>query len=319
MLDKCGREIDYLRISVTPNCNLQCIYCNSDMPEAAKTISKRYLTASEIGLVTAAMANLGIKKVRITGGEPLMRPDLAEIISNVVKVNGISDISMTTNGIGLAETAKNLKDAGLKRVNVSIDSLDNDKYAYITGGGDLAQVLKGIKSAVDAGLSPIKINVVTIKGINDDEINEFIGLAKAHPVDVRFIELMPIGQFGADNSDRIVFNSDIIAAHPWLQELENNSAQVAQYYAGGGYCGRVGFISPISHKFCDHCNRIRVTYDGKIKPCLGDNSEIDISAVLRRAPEQLEGFIKKAILKKPFGHHFGGGFVSKRSMLAIGG
>ena len=182
MFDGCGREIDYLRISVTRNCNLRCIYCASAVSEAFKPIMApnqgENLTAAEIGLVTAAMANLGIKKVRLTGGEPLMRPDLAEIISNVAKVTGISDISMTTNGIGLAEAAKRLKDAGLMRVNISIDSLDHDKFENITGGGNLACVLKGIKAAVDTGLSPIKINVVTMKGINDDEIDEFIGLTR---------------------------------------------------------------------------------------------------------------------------------------------
>ena len=142
---------------------------------------------------------------------------------------------------------------------------------------------------------------------------------ETHPVDVRFIELMPLSKYGAANSDRLVFNSEIIAARPWLQKLESSSAQAAQYYVGRGYYGRVGFISPISHKFCNRCNRIRLTHDGKIKPCLGDNREIDISAVLRKTPDQLPGLLKKAILKKPLGHHFGGGFVFKRNMTAIGG
>lgn len=323
MLDRYGRKIDYLRISVTPYCNLRCIYCAPEIPAqagpAAVTDCRSFLSAAEIGAVTAVMAEQGINKVRITGGEPLVRPDLPEIIANVAGMQGIADLAMTTNGIGLAEKAGQLKGAGLMRVNISIDSLDNDKFAYITGGGNLARVLQGIKAAVKVGLVPVKLNVVVMKGINDDEIDRFIELTREEPVDVRFIELMPIGKFGEDNASRLISSDEIIAARPRLAEEPGATVATAQYYALPGYRGRVGFISPMSHQFCGRCNRIRLTADGKIKACLGDNREFDIAAVLRNEPEKLAWSVKKAIARKSAGHHFSAGFVSKRNMTAIGG
>jgi GTP 3',8-cyclase len=320
MLDKFGREIDYLRISVTGNCNLNCIYCTPDKSETSGANCRDYLTATEIGTVTAAMAKLGIKKVRITGGEPLLRPDLEEIIGNIATITGITEIAMTTNGIGLAERAEQLKSAGLKRVNISIDSLENDKFAWITGGGNLACVLKGIHSVVRTGLTPVHLNVVVIKGINDNEIDRFVELTRDNPVDVRFIELMPIGDFGRNYTDHVVFNRDIIAARPELQAVQDDSGkQPAKYYRMSGYCGQIGFISPLSHKFCAFCNRIRLTCEGTLKPCLGDNQEIDLVPVLRHEPEKLEWYIQKAIFRKPASHHFEQSYVSKRNMAAIGG
>ena len=323
MRDSCGRNIDYLRISVTDRCNLHCIYCSTGLtevfPPGSPADDPRYLSAAEIGRVTAAMAGLGIRKVRLTGGEPLLRPDLAQIIAAVAQVPGIADIAMTSNGIGLAERAQPLKAAGLQRVNISLDSLDNGKFATITGGGKLAPVLKGIKAAVAAGLEPVKINVVLMKGINDDEIDQFIELTRENPVEVRFIELMPIGRFGGDHPERLLSNTAILDCRPWLKELSGDPNQTARRYAVPGYRGRIGLISPISRQFCTGCNRIRLTCDGKLKPCLGDNAELDIAAALRHESDRLAGLIRKAILEKPAGHHFERGFASKRSMAAIGG
>ena len=319
MLDRYGRNIDYLRISVTQDCNLRCIYCATPVLDGytPKLSNNQYLSADEIGRLTRTMARLGIRKIRLTGGEPLLRRDSAAIIKNIAAIPEITDLALTTNAIGLDEQAKELKNAGLKRVNISMDSLDSGKFAFITGGGELGKVLKGIKTAVDVGLMPVKINIVVMKGINDDEIDRFIELARENPVDIRFIELMPLNIFG--RSDRVVYNSDILKTRPQLTEIIADKSETAKYYTIAGYAGRIGFISPISHRFCNYCNRIRLTGDGKLKPCLGENTEIDMATVLRNNPEKLEWFIKKAIRHKPAGYQFGESFVSKRGMAAIGG
>lgn len=316
MKDSHGREIEYLRISVTNNCNLKCLYCspgeNKKHPDE--------LTPEEFEIIVRNMVDLGIKKVRITGGEPLIREDICEIIKRISKIEGIEDISMTTNGIYLDGMAKKLKLAGLNRINISLDSLKADKFRRITGGGRIEDVLKGIEKAVNVGLDPVKINTVLIKGINDEEIDDFILLAKDHSLVVRFIELMPIGKYGEQNTDKIVYNSDIIRSRPQLIFCEDiMKGQPASYYSIDEYKGRIGFISPLTHKFCSSCNRIRLTSDGKIKPCLGNNGEIDITQVLRNDPGGLSAFIKKAIYNKPEGHNFGNGFSSDRNMSMIGG
>ncbi len=322
MLDGYGREINYLRISVTQNCNLNCIYCSPAEPgvhNLPPSSCREYLTPNEIGFITGTMAGLGLKKVRITGGEPLLRPDLTEIIAKIAEIKSISEIAMTTNGLHLAEMAEPLKEAGLKRVNISIDSLNSDKFSEITGGGNLKRVLNGLEAAIKTGLSPVKINVVLIKGVNDGEIDDFIGLTKEYPIDIRFIELMPLGSFSTEYFNRIIYSAEIIGVRPRLQKISDNGKQVAEYYQIFGYKGRIGFISPMSHKFCGTCNRVRITCDGKLKLCLGNNNEINILPVLRNEPAKLSGFLQKTILKKPFEHHLDCGFVSNRTMAAIGG
>lgn len=319
MKDRLGREIEYLRVSVTHNCNLKCIYCapheNSCIPNAPEA-----LTSAEIEAIVRSTVKAGIRKVRITGGEPLVRPDVCEIIQLISRIEGIEDISITTNGINLDELAVDLKKAGLKRLNVSLDSLNHDKFSYITGKGKLEDVLRGIQKALSLGLNPVKINTVLIKGVNDNEIDDFIRLAKDSPLEVRFIELMPIGKFGEENSDKAVFNSNIIEAWPELVFLEDSlTGQPTTYYTIAGYKGKIGFISPISHKFCDRCNRIRLTCDGKIRPCLGNNGEVDVIDVLRQTPKLLDGFIRQCIFEKPEGHHFENSFSSVRNMSMIGG
>lgn len=319
MLDRYGRKIEYLRISVTQNCNLKCMYCRPSGDDSGAGC-KSYLSAEDIEKITASMARLGIRSVRITGGEPLVRSDICEIIGRISRLEGIEDISLTTNGIRLGALAEQLKEAGLKRLNISLDSLKEERFRDITGGGRLEDTLNGIRQALAAGLNPVKLNTVLIKGVNDDEIDSLIELARDNPLEVRFIELMPIGPFGEENSDKIIYNSDIIKRRKDLIFCEDTQkGSPASYYRIEGYKGKIGFISPMSHKFCSCCNRIRLTCDGKIKPCLGNNGEVDIISVLRQDPEGLDEFIKKTIFEKPAGHNFGQGFTSDRNMSMIGG
>lgn len=319
MKDRFGREIEYLRISVTQNCNLKCIYCSPGENNCVQKCPVP-LRPEEFEKIVRSMAKVGIRKVRITGGEPLTRTDVCEIIERISKIQGIEDISMTTNGINLDRMAEKLKSAGLKRLNISLDSLKKDRFEYITSGGRLESALKGIEKAMAVGLNPVKINTVLIKGVNDDEIDNFIQMTKDKPLEVRFIELMPIGRFGEQNSDKIVRNSEIINARPELVFCEDSvDGQPARYYRIEGYKGKIGFISPISHKFCSSCNRIRLTCDGKIRPCLGSNGEVDVAQVLRKDPDKLDAFIEKIIYEKPEGHNFGRDFSSTKSMNMIGG
>jgi GTP 3',8-cyclase len=318
MKDRYGREIEYLRISITQNCNLKCLYCSPGESSMQKcTIT---LTPEELEKIVRSMVKVGIRNVRITGGEPLTRGDVCEIIERISKIKGIEDISMTTNGINLDRVADKLKAAGLKRLNISLDSLKKDRFHYITGGGRLDDTLKGIEKALVLGLNPVKINTVLIRGVNDDEIDEFIQMAKDKPLEVRFIELMPIGIFGEQNSDKIIYNSDIINKRPELIFCGDGlRGAPAKYYRIEGYKGKIGFISPMSHKFCDRCNRIRLTCDGKIKPCLGNNGEVDITDVLRQNPNEMDAFVQKVIYEKPEGHNLGSSFSSLRNMSMIGG
>jgi GTP 3',8-cyclase len=316
MKDKYGRQIEYLRVSVTQRCNLKCIYCK---PDNNTEESCTRLSPQEFGIIVEAMAALGIRKVRLTGGEPLTRPDICEIVAAVSQINGIEDLSMTTNGLFLGKMAKKLKTAGLKRVNISLDSLDSSRFQFITGGGSLEDTISGIDAAIEAGLNPVKVNVVLIKGINDSEIEDFFELARNRDLDVRFIELMPVGDFGEKGKDKVIYNTDIISAHPELIPCKSNEAGPAENFTIEGFKGRIGFISPMSHKFCNCCNRIRLTCDGRIKPCLGDNGEVDIVKVLRENPLELKEYIKSTIFNKPEGHNFDAGFSSKRNMSAIGG
>ena len=347
MLDHKGRKIEYVRLSVTQNCNLHCIYCNPAEGEQKevncvgltsegeqkevncsgltsereqKEANCASLTSGEFELIVKSMAKLGINKVRITGGEPTLRPDLCEIISRIARVEGIKDISLTTNGIRLAGMAAELKEAGLHRINISLDSLEPQKFKYMTGGGDLNVVLKGIESALEVGFHPVKINVVLVKGVNDEEVLSFIKLAREHALDVRFIELMPIGSLGENNRDKIIYNSEILTNYgaAWFPDTKMENGP-AKNYRLEDFKGRIGLISPMSHQFCDSCNRIRVTCEGKIRPCLGNNGEVDIKDILNKTPEALDESIEKIIFNKPEGHHFGQNSTSLTGMKSIGG
>ncbi len=319
MIDQFGRNIEYLRLSITDKCNMKCIYCNPDgklctPPETFQ------LSVNDIERTVKAMVRVGIKKVRITGGEPTVRPDLIDIVAKIAAIEGIEDISMTTNGLRLPQLAVQLKQAGLHRLNISLDSLDPVKFEEITGGGKLSTILEGIDLALSIGLTPLKINTVLIRGINDNEIDGLIGLAKDRPIDVRFIELMPIGPYGELNKGSILTSDEVLAKRPRLTLLErDDKGAPAIYYGIEGYQGRIGFISPISHEFCGDCNRIRVTADGKIRPCLGQNGEVDILPFFALDEAEFDTKIADIIHHKPRGHHFNEAFNSKRNMNRIGG
>ena len=319
MIDQYGRNIEYLRLSITENCNMKCIYCNPD-GTLCMPLDTQQMSVDEIIKTVKSMVRVGIRKVRITGGEPTVRLDLIEIIRCIAALPGIEDLSMTTNGLRLFSLADELKTAGLHRLNISLDSLDAQKFAKITGGGKLETVLAGIDHALAIGLKPIKINTVLIRGINDDEIDGLIDLAKNRPIDIRFIELMPIGHFGESNQDKILTSDEILAKHPRLKPLQRDEQGApAVYYKIEGYLGRIGFISPISHEFCADCNRIRVSADGQIRPCLGHNGEIDIKPFLLLDDDTFDKMIADIIFHKPRGHNFNTEFNSKRTMNRIGG
>jgi len=315
MRDSFNREVDYLRISVTDLCNLRCIYC---MPEngVEKFSHDQIVSPERIREIVEASARLGIKKVRLTGGEPLTRRGLIEIIKFIKEVKGIEEICLTTNGIGLKEKAKELKDAGVDRLNISLDTLDGEKYKFITRGGNLSSVLEGIQEANRVGFKNTKINCVLIGGFNDDEIKNFQEFSANFKVIVRFIELMPIGE-GANFKEKSYISNEVV-----LKELPDAvldySDGVTSYYKFKDSDAKIGLISPLSNKFCESCSRIRLTSDGKIKPCLHSKAEFDLSGLHGK---ELEDKIKESILAKPKEHYLNedGKSRSTRGMSKIGG
>lgn len=320
MKDSYGRNIDYARISLTNRCNLKCIYC---MPEENIVHSGSYndnLDTDEILMIVKALISNGITKIRFTGGEPLLYGDITRLISETSKLYGIKDISLTTNGVLLKGMAGELKASGLNRININVSSLKEQNYSRITRGGKLNLVLEGIEEAIKFRLNPIKINTVVIKGVNDDEIDEFIELSERLPVQMRFIELMPIGEGKKyyNNGGKYEL-SEILKNHSELIPIETLGS-VAATYKKPGSSVRIGLIEPISCKFCGSCNRIRITSDGKIKPCLHSVDEIDLTKHLKNS-EELIKVISQTILSKPPEHKLDIEDFSRsnRSMYQIGG
>jgi cyclic pyranopterin phosphate synthase len=261
---------------------------------------------------------LGIQKVRLTGGEPLLRKDILEIVERIARLEGLQDLSMTTNAQMLPGKAQLLKQAGLRRLNISLDSLKPEVFHELTGG-DIQPVLQGMEEAAEAGLLPLKLNIVLVRGINEGEIDDFIAMTRDHPIDVRFIELMPIGDHG-ENTARRISNQEVLAARHYLQPLPARyPGQPSSDYQVPGYRGRVGFISPISHQFCADCNRIRVMSDGTLRPCLGVDREIPLNSALAKDDEALREAIQSAIFKKPAAHRFESCAFAERNMSRIGG
>lgn len=326
MKDGLGRNINYLRISVTDRCNLRCRYC---MPE--KGIDKKehldILTLEEIFEVVRACVVLGTNKIRITGGEPLVRKDLTGLIQRITALEGIEDIALTTNGVLLKKLAHDLKEAGLKRINISLDTMDEKKYEYMTRGGKIKDVLEGIHEALEVGLVPIKINVVLGKDFNENEIGNFIKLTRSSNIDVRFIEMMPLGNAADFAAEHYLPNSAVLESFKELEPVKAaDKSSPAMYYKLPGAKGRVGLINPISHKFCDNCNRLRLTADGKLKPCLHSDLEIDVKGILRDSRihdknKALQEAVAEAIKAKPR-HHTLNDLYNKpieRDMYTIGG
>ncbi len=305
--DSYERSIDYLRISVTDKCNLKCIYC---VPEKGiKYFDKsEILTFEEIVRFVNIVHKKGLRKVRITGGEPLMKKDITMLISSI-KQTGIQDLSLTTNGIMLSELAGKLKKAGLDRVNISLDSMAADRYKTITNGGDINRVWEAIKEAERVGLSPVKINVVPIRGFNDAEILSFASLTFDKNYHIRFIEFMPVGCNEIWRKDKCISSAEvieIISKLGNLERLEFKGKGPSRNYRIKGAKGVIGIISPLSDHFCGFCNRLRLTTDGKIKPCLFSKVAIDIKTPMRSGVSdwEIEKLFFDSIKVKPQRHLF---------------
>jgi len=325
ILDSFGRSINYLRISVTDRCNLRCLYCMP--PEGVPQMShNEILSYEEIRAVVQAAAELGITKIRLTGGEPLVRADLPNLIKMLSQIEGIQELSLTTNGTFLKKYARELKQAGLSRVNVSLDTLKADKFQYITRLGKLKNVLEGIEAAKKAGFDPVKINTVVMRGINDDEILDFARMTYKDGWHVRFIELMPfkgVAEF-VPSFELQQHISLLGKLEPCPDSIRIAGNGPAMCYRLSGAKGTIGFISPLTGTFfCSRCNRMRLTPDGKLRPCLLGEDEIDLKMPLRNnaSLEELKQLILKAVASKPEHHHLEGGNTRlvKRKMSQIGG
>ena len=323
MKDQWGRDIDYLRISVTDRCNLRCKYC---MPK--KDISfmpkERLLTMDEMLRIAKLTSELGISKIRITGGEPLVREDIVKLVENIKSLENIKEVCMTTNGVLLNNYLDKLVEAGLDRINISLDSLKKDLYRDITGGGDLYTVLEAIERCLEKGLK-VKLNTVMIQNYNDDEIFDFIEFTKQKNIDVRFIEMMPIGagsQFKTITTAQI---KKLILQTTALVSCDENIKNdgPANYYKVEDGIGRIGFISPMSHSFCGSCNRIRLTAEGFLKQCLHWEEGKNLGVLMRQgiSDSELANVIKECIYSKPYKHGFNENSISldKRFMFQIGG
>ena len=293
MKDNFGREIKYLRLSVTELCNLRCRYC---MPEdgVCKKSHADMLTAEEMVTAVRAAASLGIKKIRITGGEPLVKRNVVSLCSSIAKVEGIEEVCITTNATLLKDLALPLREAGVSRVNLSMDTLNEEKYRYITRRGRLEDALEGMEAALSAGFDKVKLNVVLIGGFNDDEIPTIAELSRRYPMDVRFIELMPMHDGGEFGQAAYIPCAKVLEYLPDAEKLGQEG--VAEMYRLSGALGRIGLISPVSAHFCGTCDRLRLTADGKLKPCLHSPVEYPIKGMTQ---EQMAAEMKRAILSKP--------------------
>lgn len=325
--DSFGRTITYLRISVTDRCNLHCVYCIPPGEEVFKD-SSVILSYEEIAEVVRVAASQGVREVRLTGGEPLLRKDLPVLVKMLADIPGIDDLSLTTNGLLLDKLAEPLAKAGLRRVNVSVDTLDPFKYHRITRGGSLEKVWAGIQAAEAAGLWPVKINNVVLRGINDDELLDMARLSLDHPWHVRFIEVMPVRNQPSWGDDFPTPDQTYISIDEMLQRMETLSLEEVHREVGSGPAreyhlrgamGRIGFITPVSHQFCSECNRMRLTADGHLRPCLLSDRAIPLMETLR-AGKSILPLLEEALALKPEGHRICGDTVNTwRCMRQIGG
>lgn len=319
MRDAYGREIDYLRVSLTDRCNLRCRYCMP--PEGVPKLEHRdILSLEETAEIAEAAVALGVRKIRLTGGEPLVRRGVLGLVEHLGALPELRELTMTTNGILLPELAEPLKAAGLDRVNLSLDSLDPARYRRITRVGELDRALAGLRAAEAAGLTPVKLNAVLIGGFNDDEIPAFVELTREREIEVRFIELMPIGDAEDFGENAAVPVAEVLRRVPELLPLaEQPCGGVAKLYALPGARGRVGLISPVSRSFCGGCNRLRLTADGYLKPCLHGGTEYPLRGLHGKA---LRAALAEAVARKPEARGaLGGGVRSQagRNMHEIGG
>ncbi len=298
MQDRYGRKIEYLRVSLTDLCNLRCVYC---MPEegVCKLPHDRILSLEEVAEIAGAAVELGIRKIRLTGGEPLVRRGIVDLVRALRALPGLRELVLTTNGIALPELAQPLRDAGLDRVNISLDTLDAEKYRRLTRGGELDRALAGIRAAEAAGFAPIKLNAVLLGGVNDDEIPALCALTKDRDIEMRFIELMPIGDALYFGPEACIPVDTVLQRVPELRPLPRAHGSVARRFALPGAAGTVGLISPVSCSFCAECNRIRLTADGCMKPCLHSAEEFPLRGL---HGEALREAIRAAVNAKPEAH-----------------
>jgi cyclic pyranopterin phosphate synthase len=312
-----------MRVSVTDRCNLRCVYC---MPEEGvrQIVHKEILSYEEIARIIRIASGMGVRKVRITGGEPLARKNIQSLIKDISNIKMIEDLSLTTNGVLLERYADELRGCGLDRINVSLDTLRPERYREITRGGDFDSVMRGIEKARSAGLDPVKINMVPIRGLNDDEICDFAELTRTSPLHVRFIEFMPIGNGSLYDTKRHIPTRDIKKTVEKLGDLAAVRLRKngpAKYYRLHGAEGVIGFISAMTHHFCRECNRLRLTADGKLRPCLFSETEIDLKTPMRRGitDGEIERLLKLSIEVKPEGHYLLERAGERRPMSRIGG
>ncbi|MGZ8187058.1 MAG: GTP 3',8-cyclase MoaA [Methylobacter sp.] len=309
LIDRFGRKVDYLRISITDRCDFRCVYCMAEdmtfLPRA------QVLTLEEIYTLAKAFAELGVKKIRVTGGEPLVRKGALELLQKMGSIDGLNELVITTNGSQLETMAASLKEAGVKRINISLDTLDADKFKAITRTGDLQKVLNGIEAARSAGFERIKINAVILKNRNHLEVNDLVQFAVNNGIDISFIEEMPLGIVNQHDRSEAYYSSDLIKA-----DLARNFSLLAtaektggpsNYFRISGSQTRVGFISPHSENFCSTCNRVRLTVEGRLLLCLGNEHSVDLKKVMRANPGDmavLKQAIIEAMLIKPEKHEF---------------
>ncbi len=309
LIDKFGRRIDYLRISVTDRCDFRCVYCMEEKMDFVPR--EQLLTLEEIATVARAFTELGVSKIRLTGGEPLVRRNILKLFEDIGRLPGLNELTVTTNGSQLLKLATELKQAGVKRINISLDSLNEEKFRRITRVGELAGVLNGIDAVLDAGFEKIKINSVILKNRNDEEILDLVRFASSRGMDISFIEEMPVGVITEYDRAETYYSSDQI--HEDLQQCftliptTETSNGPSRYFHLADTGTRVGFISPHSHNFCADCNRVRLTCEGRLLLCLGQEHSVDLRHVLRGHPGDLESLkqvIRGSMDLKPEGHEF---------------
>ena len=309
LIDRFNRQVNYLRLSVTDRCDFRCVYCMAE--EMTFVPRDDILSLEELQLIAQAFVELGVKKIRLTGGEPLIRHNVMSLVEGISQLDALEELTLTTNGSQLHKLAQPLRKAGVKRINISLDSLRADRFKSITRTGNLQQVLTGIDAAIDAGFEKIKLNTVILKGRNDDEILDLVDFTRSKNIDISFIEEMPLGLIDEHNRALSFCSSDevqaIIAARYALTSTHEKTAGPSNYFTMTDSNSRIGFISPHSHNFCHLCNRVRVTTEGRLLLCLGNEHSVDLRAILRKHPNKIEP-VKEAIIKamdiKPERHHF---------------
>lgn len=309
LIDKFSRRVRYVRISVTDRCDFRCVYCMSE--EMTFLPRAQVLSLEELSQVARAFTELGVEKIRLTGGEPLVRQGVGELVGNIGRLPGLKDFAMTTNGAGLRRHARTLRDGGLSRLNVSLDSLDPDRFRQLTRTGDLDKVIDGIHAAQDAGFERIKLNAVVMRGRNEDEVLDLVDFARQERLDISFIEEMPLGDVSDHSRGETFYSSDdvqsdIESRYPLIPSPESTLGP-SRYFRMADSGSRIGFISPHSHNFCSTCNRVRVTVEGRLLLCLGNEHSVDLRETLRRYPGELEPLKDRIIAAmdlKPERHHF---------------